>query len=293
MTPADVGVAGLKDRDAVTRQHVSVHLPHADTAAEAAGVERLSAAEGFHVHWADRHTNKIKRGHLAGNRFVIRIRDVEPMTAALRLRPMLDRMARDGMPNRFGTQRFGTKSRNAQHGAALLRGEPLDHRPSRTQRGLYVSAWQSAVFNDVVDARERDGTLTRLLPGDLAYKHDSGGCFAIDAETAALENAPDGRATTGAVSPSGPMWGRKMSRAGGTVDAAEVAALDRHGVDLDALLAARGPDVPKGARRPLRVIPRDLDFSCGADEHGAYARLTFELPPGSYATELCRQVMDG
>ena len=289
-------MAGLKDKDAVTRQHLSVHLPDEDSAAEAAAVEALSAIEGFHVHWADRHTNKLKRGHLAGNRFVIRVRDVEPTTAALRLRPLLADLERRGMPNRFGTQRFGAKNRNADYGAALLRGEALDHRPSRVQQSLYVSAWQSAVFNDVVAERVAAGTLDRLEPGDLAFKHDSGASFAVDAETASTENAPGGRVPGGAVSPSGPMWGRKMARAAGAVDAREVAALGRHGLDLDRLMSLKGDAIARmaaGARRPLRVIPRDLDFSCGVDEHGAFARLTFELPPGSYATVLLEEVMGG
>ncbi len=113
--PALIGFAGLKDAHAVTRQVLSVeHVPP----------ERVLALElpGIRVLWARRHTNKLKQGHLAGNRFVIRIRDV-PEEALERARPILEVLQRRGVPNYFGEQRFGRRRNTHLLGRALLRGD--------------------------------------------------------------------------------------------------------------------------------------------------------------------------
>ncbi len=47
----------------------------------------------------------------------------------------------------------------------------------------------------------------------------------------------------------------------------------------------------KGARRPLRVQPRDIELMAGGDEHGPYITVAFTLPPGSFATVLLRELM--
>ncbi|MGQ9515644.1 MAG: tRNA pseudouridine(13) synthase TruD [Anaerolineae bacterium] len=113
--PAQIGFAGLKDAHAVTRQVLSVeHVPP----------ERVLALElpGIRVLWARRHTNKLKQGHLAGNRFVIRIRDVSE-NAAERAHPILEELRRRGVPNYFGEQRFGRRKDTHLLGRALLRGD--------------------------------------------------------------------------------------------------------------------------------------------------------------------------
>ncbi len=100
--PRDIGYAGLKDKHAITRQLFTV------PAARGVDEERVMTmtAEGVFPLWAAQHRNKLKIGHLAGNRFAIKIRDVDP-TAVVRLRPVLDRLAREGLPNYYGEQRFG------------------------------------------------------------------------------------------------------------------------------------------------------------------------------------------
>jgi tRNA pseudouridine13 synthase len=114
---SNIGYAGLKDKHAVTRQHVSVHYP--DPAGEQESLQRLDSPE-TKVLWTDRHTNKIKRGHHGGNRFVIYIRDVQP-THVLRARKVLDVLVAKGMPNFVGEQRFGFRNNAHLLGAALLR----------------------------------------------------------------------------------------------------------------------------------------------------------------------------
>lgn len=112
--PFQIGFAGLKDAHAVARQVLSVeHVPP----------ERVLALElpSIRILWARRHTNKLKQGHLAGNRFVIRIRDVPP-DAVEQARPILETLRRRGVPNYFGEQRFGRRRDTHLLGRAVLRG---------------------------------------------------------------------------------------------------------------------------------------------------------------------------
>lgn len=340
----DIGYAGLKDKHAITRQHLTVRLPRAGGEEDA--IARLNDTRGIQVLWADRHGNKIRRGHHAGNRFAIRIRDVSP-TDVIRAKPVVDRLVEHGLPNGFGPQRFGFRGNGHLLGLHLLRNQPgafLDEllgadghgddpelvearrlyregdyagalerwpRPLRfdrqaldalrrgrdaasavrgvdpAQRVFFITAMQSWVFNRVLARRLDEGTFERLMPGDLAWKHDSRSVFAVDADTAAMENAEGGRVGRFEVSPSGPMWGPRMTRAGGDVDGWEVAALAELDLTPEDLEGSRA----EGARRPLRVRVRDAEVSGGVDEHGPYVRLTFELPRGSFATTLLAEVM--
>ena len=111
----DVGYAGMKDARAVTRQLLSIW----GTTPEAAMALRLP---GITVQWAARHANKLRLGHLAGNRFAIRIREVDPMKVTT-LRPLISVIETRGMPNYFGEQRFGRRGDNDKLGAALIRDD--------------------------------------------------------------------------------------------------------------------------------------------------------------------------
>jgi tRNA pseudouridine13 synthase len=113
--PANIGYAGLKDARAVTQQTISID------GVEPEQVEGLDLP-GITILWVSRHRNKLKTGHLAGNRFKIRVRNVEketlPVAAAV-----LDILRHRGVPNYFGEQRFGMRGNTHRLGLALLRGD--------------------------------------------------------------------------------------------------------------------------------------------------------------------------
>ncbi|HYE01908.1 MAG TPA: tRNA pseudouridine(13) synthase TruD [Phycisphaerales bacterium] len=340
-----VGYAGLKDRLAVTRQLVSVHLP-----GKRAEDPPAFAHERVTVLWSDRHTNKLRQGHLAGNRFVVRIRGVEA-GGVVHAHRVLQRLERVGAPNFAGEQRFGLLANNHLVGRALLLGDdrgvldlilgPSAARPEMQaearrlyaegryaeakeafprnadterrvlaalahgrgpgravatipamQRQFYVTAFQSAVFNRVLGARVHAGLLAALREGDLAWKHDSGAVFAVDA--AVLSDPGTAERLAGLeISPSGPMWGLEMTRAVGEVGEAEGSALAETGVSTEHMagFAGRFGDPVTGSRRPLRVPLRYPDAEGGADEHGPYIRCAFELPRGAFATVVLGEVM--
>lgn len=110
-----VGFAGMKDKFAITRQVVSVHAP-GRTAADFPMIQNDRLA----VLWADQHVNKLRLGHLAGNRFSIRVRGAR-MIDAPRARDILRTLERHGIPNFAGEQRFGNRSNNHRLGRCMIR----------------------------------------------------------------------------------------------------------------------------------------------------------------------------
>ncbi|MEL6498514.1 MAG: tRNA pseudouridine(13) synthase TruD [Planctomycetota bacterium] len=275
-----VGVAGRKDRRAVARQHASVYLPgkHEDDFG-AIPDERVA------VLWTDRHTNKLRTGHLAGNRFNIRIRDVE-MSGAVRAGQVLRDLSQFGVPNLFGPQRFGAQRDNHRVGRELLVGG-LKRRMPRDKRRFLLNALQSAIFNSVLFRRIEDETWRTLVAGELVYVHESGAVFAAETPTAESRQ----RIAAFEVSPSGPMWGHAMARAHGDAGALEQSSLADAGLTESDFADSKHAELVPGVRRPLRVRLSDPDVEGGIDEHGGYIRVAFDLPGGAYATAVLREIM--
>jgi tRNA pseudouridine13 synthase len=266
----EVGVAGMKDRHAITRQLLSV-----PARAEA----RLSefAMDGVSVLWARRHGNKLRTGHLKGNRFRLRLRGVKDVGAA---RESLSRLVARGVPNYFGEQRFGRERDNADRGKVLLLGQRLPQRPDRFQRKLYLSAFQSRLFNRALAARLRAGTFDQALLGDVLRKEDTGGLFVCEAPEV------DGpRVAAFEVSPAGPIFGPKMTPAAHGVAEAEAALLVEEGMTLSDF--QRGGGETEGTRRPYRVRLGNLELT----PEGEDLVLAFELPRGAYATEVLAELL--
>jgi len=330
----------MKDKLGVTRQTLSVHLledPH--------NVELDH--NRIQVLWATRHRNKLRLGHLAGNRFSIRIRNVDPLKAPLAQRT-LRRLESIGVPNYFGAQRFGYRRNNHIIGAALLKGDwhcllahllgttggpfppyqahrrelfdagryseaadqwtaadrseriastKLAQRKSEkeaclavggTALSFWISALQSAIFNRVLDQRLEEGDLARLEEGDVAWKHSTRGNFLVTAPDIAAGDL-QGRLDSMEISPSGPLWGAGMMPTAGKAAACELEALEATGLSLEAF--TKGRRSPEGTRRPLRVPLRNPSIDSGIDEYGEYIRCAFDLPRGSYATIVLREIM--
>jgi tRNA pseudouridine13 synthase len=331
----DIGVAGMKDARGVCRQTMS--LEHADP-------DRIAALDLPRVRVLEvgRHRNKLRTGHLKGNRFAIRLRETEPDKVDV-VNRVLSTLSATGAPNYYGPQRFGARGDTWEIGRALLRGEfelaarlicgdprpgdvgsvrearelyeagRLEHaadawppgygdsarlcrelarREGQHRRcvmagdrrllGLYVSALQSYLFNQVV--AERIGSLGAVAVGDLAWKHENGAVFLV--EDAAVEQP---RAKRFEISPTGPMFGQRMSAPGGSVARLEQAILEAEGL-ADLELPRSGPLRCRGGRRPLRVRPDGAVAEAGHDDHGPFIEVRFFLPAGSYATVVLREV---
>jgi tRNA pseudouridine13 synthase len=273
---AEVGTAGLKDRRAVTRQMVSV---------PARAEERLSQldGEGLRLLNVSRHTNKLKPGHLHGNRFRIQLRGVAP-EAASRLPALVERLRTSGMANFYGPQRFGREGETVRLGLALLRQEPppADIRANTRNpflRKLVLSAAQSSLFNHCLACRMADGLLRRVLPGDVMARWPFGGMFV--AEDTEREQA---RLEAREIVPAGPMFGRKMFTAAAEAARREEQVLKDAGLERSAF-AAFGK-LLSGTRRHNLIYVDDLTGSIESEG----VRLQFTLPAGSYATVLLREI---
>lgn len=269
--PGDVGFAGMKDKVAVTTQWMS--FPAGPPSADREAALRALSIEGVELLTVSRHGNKLRTGHLRGNRFDLVVRDL-PEGGAAEVARTLSSIAEHGAPNAFGEQRFGRQGDNAERARAWLAGRgdaPRDHKVRR----LLFSAWQSAIFNAVLEARLADGTWNVPIEGDVLRKEESGGLFLCSDVQTDRE-----RAAAGEVCPTGPLPGPRMTKPTGAALALEerVSAPFMEGVDL-----SRAKNLGDGARRPLVIAVRTVEVS-EIGEQGRACRVRFVLPKGAYAT---------
>jgi tRNA pseudouridine13 synthase len=186
VAPVDVSYAGMKDRNAVTRQWFSVRTPRSCANGD--------GGAGWRILESQRARQKLRRGDLTGNTFTIRIRELRADPIALTER--LELLRDEGVPNYFGEQRFGHDGANVERARAWI-----NHRPraqvSAFQKGLHLSTARALLFNAVLAHRVAGGTWRTLVDGDVA----------------------DGDA------PTGPLWGRGRRACSGCAAALEDRAL--------------------------------------------------------------------
>ena len=277
----DIGIAGAKDAAAVTRQWVSVPRA-AEARLQAEQTQGALASAGIEVLETRLHGNKLRTGHLRGNRFVLTVRGVDVARAQEALQPMLASLQERGMPNFYGPQRFGRDAQNVARGLSWLSGRREGPRRG-VERRFLCSAVQSALFNAYLAARLADQTLSRVLEGELLQVVRSGGPFW--SEDVVAEQA---RYDAHEVVPSGPMFGPQMRQPKGEAALRERAVLETAG--LDAAAFARAGKLMAGTRRALVVWPEELQGQL--DAQAATLTLRFVLPPGSYATVLTGELLD-
>ena len=217
----DVGYAGLKDRNAITRQWFSIYRPKGETP----DLTLLQHPE-FTVLGQSRHVKKLRPGDLQGNRFRIVLRDVTGDRGAIEAN--LQAVASQGVPNYFGAQRFGHDGGNVAQGRAMLAREIRVRHPKK--KGLYLSAVRSFVFNEVLALRIQTGLWGKTLPGDV-----------MDAA---------GR-------PTGPLWGRGRVTTTDQAQALENSVAERHATLCDGMEHA-GLDQE---RRALVASPIDMAWA--------------------------------
>ena len=267
-----IGYAGLKDRHAVTRQRFTVWLPKKI----APDLEALQS-DDLRVLEHAWHARKLPRGALAGNRFVLVLRDVEGERAAIETR--LQAIASQGVPNYFGEQRFGRGGGNVQQAVAMFAGR----RVKREERTMLLSAARSELFNRVLAARVEAGNWNAALDGEVWMLDGSRSVFGPEAFTDELQ----ARLAAFDIHPTGPLWGEGELRSTDASRDLELAAMQgdtatrlRNGLERAGL---------KQERRALRLRPDAIAWRWLDD--GAL-ELALALPPGCYATTLLRELGD-
>ena len=269
LAQGEIGYAGLKDKHSVATQTFSLSLKDLDPEQAA---ERAEMMLPVRVVSASRHTNKLKTGHLLGNRFRILVSEVEPGSVEV-AEEVAGRLLQTGLPNFFGAQRFGRGAENLALGYKALKGRGPRQ---KWLRKLVLSAYQSELFNRWLARRIERDEFGVMLEGDVAKKTDTGGLFVVE-DPGAEQNRFDARE----IVYTGPIYGSKMRAAEGKAGELEQAVLDEEGLEKETLARAK----LKGTRRRAVLWPEGLSLEPA--EQGIW--FSFALPKGSFATVLLRE----
>ncbi|MCP8463558.1 tRNA pseudouridine(13) synthase TruD [Pseudomonas sp. ZM23] len=266
-----ISYAGLKDRQALTRQWFSLHLPGKDD-------PDMSAAEddSLRILQRNRHRRKLQRGAHSANGFTLRLTQLQADRELLDTR--LSSIAAVGVPNYFGTQRFGHDGGNLFDARGFAERGRLPEQ--RNLRSRLLSAARSFLFNQVLARRVADGTWNRAQVGDLLSFTDSRSYF-----PAGEAECDDPRLAALDLHPTGPMWGEGDSPATGAAGEIERAVRNAE-VALCQWLG--GADLAH-ERRILRLPITSLAWHYPAPD---ILQLEFVLPAGCFATVVVREALD-
>ena len=266
-----ISYAGLKDRQALTRQWFSIHLPgQADP--------QLAAAESAELRILDRqrHSRKLQRGAHAANGFTIRLTALQADRLALEER--LQTIESQCVPNYFVLQRFGEQGNNLL--GALDYAQRNELPIQRNLRSRLLSTGRSAIFNRVLAQRVHKQTWHTAQVGDVLAFTSSRSYF-----IAGAEECQDPRLAQLDVHPTGPLWG----------DGALVSQAQTRAQELQ--VAETWPHLCtwleranlQQERRILRLPVRDLSWTFPAED---CLQVQFILPPGCFATVVLREMVE-
>ena len=285
----DFGYAGLKDKNAMTVQHISVHRKYED-ALKSFTHENIKILETTY------HNNKIKIGHLKGNNFFIRLKRVG-LVEKQKIEEAFSKIAVFGMPNYFGFQRFGIDGENYKKGKQIVEGTLKER--NRNLKQMFINAYQSYLFNawlskrieisklieafepkeiceklnlplDEVKRAKKQPHPFKILTGDLLSHYPFGKIFIIDdLETESQKFFEKDRV------PTGLLCGKRVKKSEGLAYEIEK--------DFEVQMSE------DGARRFAFVFPENLQSNYKEDKN--HMELSFYLPKGSYATELIAEIL--
>ena len=268
-SPKLISYAGLKDKQALTTQWLSVHAP----GEEIAGIEELSAP-GWKILESTRHNKKLKPGFLAGNHFTIHLRNLSNLeNFKERVQMIIDL----GVPNYFGEQRFGREAANLLRAEeVLVKGRKIK---DKFLRGMYFSAARSWLYNLILAKRVEEGTWNTILLGDVLQLNGSNSIFVADE----IDEVLIQRVKDKDLSPASPLPGKSKNKVKEEAAAliqtvyepwqAWLTGLEKHGLEE--------------AWRTNVLHAQELSYELEGDG----ATLSFSLAPGTYATTILRELV--
>ena len=263
LSESAVSHSGLKDKHAVTRQWLSLHLPGKDSP------EPAIEGSDYRVLSQRRHHRKLRPGTHKANRFRLRLRGISELSEATR--QQIDLVASQGFANYFGHQRFGSRQDNLQQALRQLTTRKL----SRSRRGLLISSLRSHLFNTILARRLELGHWAEPLEGDVFMLHGSHSIFSepVNAELLRRYRELD-------ISSCASLYGSGSVLMSATALAIERAVFDENRLITDCLQQ-------QGSRlqmRPLRAVADSFDYAY--DAAAEVLDIEMCLPTGSYATSL-------
>lgn len=266
-----VSYAGLKDRHAVTEQWFGLHMP-----GKADPDWRTFALEGCEILETARHRRKLRIGALKGNAFTLVLRHISDRAE---IETRLQHISEQGVPNYFGSQRFGRNGNNLEQARRWANNEIRVK--ERSKRSFYLSASRSELFNRVASARLTQKLEKTVLNGDALQLTGRGSWFVAQSEE--LETLQQ-RLDAGELQVTAPMPGD--GEPGTQADALvfESSCLEENELLLSLLRRER----LEPARRAILVTPQHMEWSWQNDD---VVTVRFWLPSGCYATSVVRELM--
>ncbi len=279
----EIGYAGLKDKNATTIQYISIPKKYEKKLANFSNPKIKILETTLHL-------NKIRVGHLKGNRFWLRFKKVLPLHKE-KLDSVLEWIEKNGSPNYFGIQRFGNDGQNYKEGKKILE-KKLKIRDKKLKEFL-ISSYQSYLFNQwlsqrvtlsrllkdflpneveeifklpkdsLKNAKEQENFF-KILDGDLMMHYPFGKIF--EAKELQKESL---RFLEKDISPTGLICGKKVKLANSVAKILEEKFIDPK-IDV------------KGTRRYAWIFPEEIQTKYIPQK--AWYELKFTLPKGSYAT---------
>ena len=276
LRPQNIGTAGLKDKYAVATQTFSILFEKNDVRLDDT-LELIKGSLDVKVNWAKFHSNKLRTNHLIGNRFKIMITDIRMPTgqAVERSRGIAEMIHLKGLPNYYGEQRIGKEGESVRQGWAILQGQKTFN--DRWLSKILVAGYLSYLCNRYLAERMRRGLFDRLLLGDIAKRHETGGIFWVNDP---LTEQP--RYDAQEISFTAPIYGYMMSKSLGEAAALEDEILEESQMSLETFRRMK----VTGTRRLGRMTPR-----IEVTEAPRGIQLSFMLHKGGFATTLLREFM--
>ncbi len=268
-----IGHAGLKDRQAITEQWLSLQLPGVRSIPEFPDDGPWRVLE---AHWHDR---KLRVGAHRGNAFEVVLREVNADPAALLER--IERIRQEGFANYFGEQRFGAGGDNVAQALRALNAPRRRKRLSRQRRGLYLSALRSELFNRVLARRVELDAWHCPLSGDVWMLDGSGSWFVEPLDETLAERHRQGDIHSGLR-----LHGLGEPPMRDAALALEQSVLGEHRELAETLERQQ----LKLSLRPHRALARDLNAEW--EPQARTLRLSVTLGKGSYLTALLAQLVD-
>lgn len=269
-----VTYAGRKDKHAQTEQWFSVHLPGKGefdwTKFNEPGAEILKSI---------RHNKKLRTGVLKGNRFNITLKQ---LSSTIGIDERLQQIKQSGVPNYYGSQRFGNTTHDPRGGNLVLAEKMINGEPirNRNKRSMAVSALRSWLFNEMLSNRLQNDWLNKPLPGDVMQLAGSNSFFCAQQIDSSIRD----RLSARDIFLSAPLWGK-----GQLVSESDALQFEHGLAQQHVIITQTLEDLGlQQERRAINLFPNDLEWSLANDT----LNLTFSLPSGTFATSVLRELID-
>lgn len=265
-----ISYAGLKDKQALTTQWLSIHAP----GEVIEGIETLEAP-GWKILECTRHNKKLRPGFLSGNHFTITLRNVSNETDLIH---RIEQIKLKGVPNYFGEQRFGRDGGNLIKAEEILvQGRKVK---DRFLKGMYFSAARSWLYNLILSRRVKESSWNLPLLGDVIQLVGSNSVFVNDKS---MDEQLIERISERDVSPASPLPGKSKNLVNGKA----LQIINEVYAEWSAWLDGLEKNGLEEAWRANILYAEQIEYRINQGT----VELSFVLPAGAYATVVLRELV--